>query len=280
MHMFAVIFGLFGLIVGSFLNVLILRGGVRPLSGRSTCMSCGRGILWYDLIPVFSWVLLGGKCRFCKSNISAQYPLVELTTALLFAFIGAAPIHIIFRLLALPITAILIAISAYDMRHTIIPDAWVWSFNTLALISVFAFPLLATSHWLLAILSGPAVALPLFTLWLVSRGRWMGLGDAKLALGIGWLLGPFYGIAALFLAFVFGAVVSVCILLPFPHIADSLGKWACLCGARRQGIARLSNSTPRLTMKSEVPFGPFLVASCIFVWISQMYGIPIPFLVL
>lgn len=263
--MFAVIFALFGLIVGSFLNVLIVRATVRALSGRSACMSCGRGILWYDLIPVLSWVWLGGRCRFCRSKISAQYPLVELTTAFLFAALGAAPVPIIVRLFGLPILAILVAISAYDLRHTIIPDAWVWIFNALALIS----SLLTTNYLLLTILSGPAVALPLFALWLVSRGRWMGLGDAKLALGIGWLLGPLYGIVALFFAFVIGAVVSVFVLLPLPHVALYLSK---------RGIARLSNSSPRLTMKSEVPFGPFLVAACLLVWFSLLYGIPLPFI--
>ena len=267
--MFAVIFGLFGLIIGSFLNVLILRGGVRALSGRSACMSCGKEILWYDLIPVFSWIWLQGKCRFCKSKISAQYVLVELLTAFLFATIGASAFPIFLRLFCLPILALLIAISVYDLRHTIIPDAWVWTFNVLALLSIFAFPLQATTYWLPAILAGPVVALPLFLLWFVSHGRWMGLGDAKLALGIGWLLGPFYRMIALFLSFIIGDFVSVFILLPLPHFVAYLRKW---------GIARLSNVSHQLTMKSEVPFGPFLVSACLLVWISQMYGIPIPFI--
>src|SRR3989344_9700256 len=86
----AISFGLFGLIVGSFLNVLILRWGTRPLTGRSACMSCGRTIPWYDLVPVFSWILLGGQCRSCGSRISLQYPLVESVTGLLFFFIGLA----------------------------------------------------------------------------------------------------------------------------------------------------------------------------------------------
>lgn len=195
--------------------------------------------------------------------------LVELITALIFAMIGASTIPILSKLLALPIIAILIAISVYDLRHTIIPDAWVWTFNALAFVSIFLYPLQATSSWLLAILAGISTALPLFLLWLVSRGRWMGLGDAKLALGIGWLLGPFYGTIALFFAFIIGAAVSVFILLPLPYVVAYF---------RKGGIARLSNASHQLTMKSEVPFGPFLVSACLLVWISQMYGIPIPFL--
>ncbi|MCR4280784.1 MAG: prepilin peptidase [Candidatus Kaiserbacteria bacterium] len=280
--MFAVIFGLFGLIIGSFLNVLILRGGVRSLAGRSSCMSCKKEILWYDLLPILSWMFLRGKCRFCKSKISAQYLLVELITALLFAVIGASTIPILFKLFALPIIAILIAISVYDLRHTIIPDAWVWTFNALAFSSIF-LPMLWSGPRLfdvgVSVLAGISTALPLFLLWLVSRGRWMGLGDAKLALGIGWLLGPFYGMIALFFAFIIGAAVSVFILLPFPYIVRFSKKVALLRqGFEGQGIARLSNASQRITMKSEVPFGPFLVSACLLVWITQMYGIPLPFL--
>src|SRR4051812_42460706 len=84
------VFGIFGLIIGSFLNVLILRHGERSLGGRSACMSCGRTLKWFDLIPVFSWLALLGRCRTCKKKISVQYPIVEATTAILFAAVGSA----------------------------------------------------------------------------------------------------------------------------------------------------------------------------------------------
>src|SRR3989338_9888129 len=114
----AISFGLFGLIVGSFLNVLILRWGTRPLTGRSACMSCGRTIPWYDLVPIFSWILLGGRCRLCGSRISLQYPLVESGTGLLFFIIGLAPLPLYLHLLALPIAAILLAIAVYDLKRS------------------------------------------------------------------------------------------------------------------------------------------------------------------
>ncbi|MDO8481497.1 MAG: prepilin peptidase [bacterium] len=264
----ALVFGLFGLIVGSFLNVLILRGGVRTLTGRSACMSCGREILWYDLIPVFSWLLLQGKCRFCHSKISWQYPLVELMTALLFACLGTAPVAITLRLLGLPIVAILIAIAVYDIRHTIIPNAWAYFFGLCALVFYFVSTpgTVDLRSALIELLGGIFVALPLFILWYVSGGRWMGLGDSKLALGIGWLLGPLYGIVALFLAFIIGAFVSVFILLPLPHIVAFFTPYH---------FSPFGKSGKGLTMKSEVPFGPFLAAACLFVWIAQMYGIPL-----
>ncbi len=303
----AIVFGLFGLIVGSFLNVLILRNGVRTAAGRSSCMSCAREILWFDLIPVLSWICLRGRCRFCHSKISAQYPLVELLTALLFAFVGAAHLPILPTILALLVSSILIATMVYDFRHTIIPDAWVWSFNALALFSVFLSTLWSGPRLPdigVSVLAGPIVAAPLFALWLVSRGRWMGLGDAKLALGIGWLLGPFDGIAALLLAFIIGAIVGIALIAlssfklrniayEFTHTLTlaslisvfhfSKGKdFGTYKKDYRASTFLQQKTMPMLvsgyTMKSEIPFGPFLIIACVFVWISQMYGISIPFL--
>ncbi len=91
MHLYIVLtlFFLAGLIIGSFLNALIYRLEIgRGLGGRSFCPKCKKEIKWYDLFPVVSWLVLGGKCRYCKANISDQYPLVELATGFLFAAIG------------------------------------------------------------------------------------------------------------------------------------------------------------------------------------------------
>lgn len=263
----ALVFGLFGLIVGSFLNVVVVRRGGKSLGGRSACMSCGAQIRWYDNIPLVSWLALGGRCRSCRSRISIQYPLVELGTGCLFALMGAAPIDLLPRIGALPVLALLIVIAVYDIRHTIIPDEWVYPFAALALVYQFVFPAQVGFGTALILLAGPAAALPLFLLWLFSKGAWMGLGDPKLALGVGWLLGPLWGVWAVFFSFIIGAFVSVFILLPLPYIMRLAGK---------TGIARLSTGPVRFTMKSEVPFGPFLVGSCIFVWFSLLYHIPLP----
>ncbi|OGG54675.1 hypothetical protein A3C20_02000 [Candidatus Kaiserbacteria bacterium RIFCSPHIGHO2_02_FULL_55_25] len=263
----ALIFGLFGLIVGSFLNVVIVRRGGKSLGGRSACMSCGVQIRWYDNIPLLSWLVLRGRCRSCGSRISVQYPLVETGTACLFALSGAAPIELLPRIGALPILALLLMITVYDLRHTIIPDEWVYLLAALALVYQFTFPAPVGFGTALLLLAGPAAALPLFLLWLFSKGAWMGLGDPKLALGVGWLLGPLWGVWAVFFSFIVGAFVSVFILLPLPHIMRF---------ASETGIARLNRQSARFTMKSEVPFGPFLVGSCIFVWFSLLYHIPLP----
>lgn len=256
--MIPLLFGLFGLCVGSFLNVVILRRGKKGAgswrSGRSACPSCGSQLRWFDMVPVFSYLALRGRCAHCGKLISVQYPLVEAATAALFAAVGGAGLAMLPTLLALISAALLVCIFVYDLRHTIIPDPWVLGFNACAL----ALGLLAMQPgWGLALacLAGPIAALPLYLLWAVSKGAWMGFGDVKLALGIGWLLGPLYGIVAVMFAFVLGALVSV-----------PLVWWG----------KSLSGAAGGLTMKSEVPFGPFLVASMLLIWFALLYGIPVP----
>ncbi|MDP2648288.1 MAG: prepilin peptidase [Patescibacteria group bacterium] len=266
-------FGILGLIMGSFINVLVLRRGAKSIRGRSECMSCGALIRWYDNIPVISWFFLRGRCRACGSSISAQYPLVELVTGALFALVaGAAYIPpgpdafaaVAVLLVPFAMTALLVAIAVYDLKHTVIPDGWVYTFGALALLSALLNPYGFTIAYVL--LAGPLTALPLFVLWLISKGRWMGLGDAKLALGIGWLLGPLYGVVALFLAFIIGALVSLPLLL----LSSGRGRGFLQVFTHTEASSKLVRG---VTMKSEIPFGPFLVAACIIVWLSILYGV-------
>lgn len=264
-----IVFGLLGLIAGSFLNVVILRHGARTLGGRSGCMACGCQLRWFDMVPVLSWILLRGKCRSCRAAISIQYPLVEALTAGLFILIGLSPLGTFVKILSLGIVGLLVVIAVYDLRHTIIPDEWAYSFAGLGFLVTLAG--LAgereTLDLVLSLLAGPIAAFPLFALWAISEGRWMGLGDPKLALGIGWLLGVPAGLYAVFFAFVIGAVVSVFVLIPVEYLRN------------KNGITHLGPARPGLTMKSEVPFGPFLVAGCCIVWGAMMYGIHISFFI-
>ena len=263
------VFGLYGLIVGSFLNVVILRADSAKesaFSGRSHCPHCGKDLAWYDMVPVFSWLALRGKCRYCKASISMQYPLVEGSTAILFALIGGAHLPVVASGIALVVAALLVCMFVYDLRHQLIPDIWVWPFCLLAFAFGFAtsYQLPATSY----LLAGPVAALPILFLWYLSKpftgqaGQWMGFGDVKLALGIGYLLGFPLGFIAVFFAFVIGAVVSVCILLPLPYIVRA-------CGIPHK------TSSEGFTMKSEVPFGPFLIASTFVCWLAVLYGLSI-----
>src|SRR3989344_1510376 len=217
-----------GLIIGSFTNVLIFRHATgRSLGGRSACRQCGETLQWFELVPILSWLMLAGRCRTCKARISLQYPLVEALTAIGFLAVGFAPIPLVLRILGCATVMFLIAITVVDIRHMHMPDAWVFSFAALALISSVYSLFLFTpeGEWLPYIFlfaSGPFVALPLWFLWFVSRGTWMGYGDVKFALGIGWLLGTWYGFIALMFSFVIGAIVGVCILLPLERIIHTL----------------------------------------------------------
>jgi prepilin signal peptidase PulO-like enzyme (type II secretory pathway) len=179
MHTLIVIFGtILGLIIGSFLNVVILRMNTgKGLGGRSMCLSCNHTLHWYELIPVISFVIQKGRCRNCHSKISWQYPIVELVTAILFAgvfirFLG--PVHII---LWLVLVSLGIVITVYDIRHRMIPVRPLIAFAVTALLLGF--------HLFGAIV----VALPFLVLWFVSLGKWIGFGDIELMAAIGLALG-------------------------------------------------------------------------------------------
>src|SRR3989338_4545824 len=250
---FALSVFILGTIVGSFLNVVILRynTGVSFFSGRSFCPSCGKKLSWYELVPIVSFFVLRRKCAGCGSKISWQYPLVELATGLLFLStlyaLHSTLFFDIYYLLStiyyLLIWSILIVISVYDLRHKIIPDLLVFLFAGLSLV----FLLLSTwktrfQMW--DFLAGPLFALPFAALWFFSQGRWMGLGDAKLALGIGWFLGLIKGGSAIILGFWMGAIVGL-----------------ALIGISKLSIAKRFRSNYGL--KSEIPFGPFLILGTI-----------------
>lgn len=211
----------------------------------------------------------------CRGRISLQYPLVEAITAILFALLGfwvaSAPFGvpwfgIILVIFYLAILALLVCIAVYDMFHTMIPDEWAYAFAGLAFISQFLLPFSGEFDPWWFIFAGPAAAAPLFALWLFSGGRWMGLGDAKLALGIGWLLGPALGLFAVFAAFVIGAFVSVPLLSFSSPVWEKFSEWFIQHHSWRMSGAGF-------TMKSEIPFGPFLILSCITLWFTTLYGI-------
>ena len=251
-----------GTIVGSFLNVVILRysTGVSFFSGRSFCTSCGKKLSWYELVPIVSFFVLRGKCAGCGSKISWQYPLVELTTGALFVFsvmyelrfmnyewIGVfnrnSLILSLNSLYLFFIWSILVVISVYDLRHKIIPDLLVFLFAGLSLTYLIVTTWTSGFQVSWDVLAGPLYALPFAALWFFSQGRWMGLGDAKLALGIGWFLGLIKGGSAIILGFWMGAIVGLVLV----------------------GISKLSKIKKGRSffknygLKSEIPFGPFLI---------------------
>ncbi len=237
----------FGLIVGSFLNVVIYRHNTgMTVGGRSMCFSCGKKLKWFELVPVLSFIFLRGKCSVCKSKISWQYPAVELTTGLLFlgAYLTTSNIYLLAYLLVQ--LSLLIVITVYDLRHKIIPNTFVYTFAGLALMNILLVFVenREVSVLLSDLLAGPICFVPFAALWYFSKGTWMGFGDAKLALGIGWFLGIGSAYMAIVLAFWIGALVGL------GMIAYSR-------------ISKLSAGKEKVTMKSEIPFGPFLILGLI-----------------
>jgi leader peptidase (prepilin peptidase)/N-methyltransferase len=234
--------------VGSFLNALSFRfnTGVpffsaRGMGGRSRCMQCGHSLGGLDLVPVFSYLFLGGKCRYCGSRISVQYPLIELLAGALslgIFLLNPAPLAFLFWF---SVWMTLLFVVMYDLKHMIIP--WSCSLLLIALAMVgILFDLVGrtgSTPTLWIWLAGPLLALPLFLLSLVSWGRWMGWADSVLELSLGALLGVGYGATALMLAFWTGALVGIILLV----------------------LSRVFSQRHffRYTIKSEMPFAPFLV---------------------
>lgn len=240
-----------GLLVGSFLNVVLFRfeTGETVVSGRSRCNACKGTIAWYDNIPLLSFAFLRGKCRKCGVRISPQYPAVEFATAVLFAAAGnafyvsgsvEAAVGLAF---ALGLIAILLVVFVYDLIHMEIPVSalmagMIWTLFSLFLLWYFSVSqeaFLESRLW--EGLIGGAIAFGFFyALVFFSKETWMGAGDAWLAAILGLVAGWKLLLPALTLAFGSGAIVGVA-LITFGN----------------------------KEMRSRIPFGPFLVAAVLFV---------------
>lgn len=257
-----------GLIVGSFLNAVIYRTHKgKSLKGRSFCPHCKKQLKVYDLIPLFSYIFRFGKCRFCKKPISAQYPLVEFATGLIFAglYVTFLPSNI-YELISLGfllvLSAFLIVIFVYDLYHKLILNRFVYP-AVLVAIAWLAYRngimgdledltavwfgvdnnLLISTSFLSYVVAGFGAFLFFLSLVLISKGRWMGGGDVRFALLMGLILGAPYTLLALFVAFTTGSVVGMVLI-----------------------VAHKSS------FKSEVPFGPFLVFGT---FVAIFFGSPL-----
>ncbi len=204
-----------GLVVGSFLNVVINRLANKQTiaSGRSMCVHCHHVLGPIDLVPIFSFIFLRGRCRYCGKPISWQYPLVELTTALIFLSLAVNLQSTIFNLeflFTVIFASLLIVIGVYDFKHYLILDKVVYPGIALAVIYRLVMPELA----LVDGFYGAAAIAGFFALqYFVSRGRWIGLGDVKLGVFLGLLFGLKLGLAVMFVAYVLGAIVGIFLLV-------------------------------------------------------------------
>lgn len=194
-----------GLAIGSFLNVVIYRlpRGMGFVKGRSFCPKCKKKINWFDNVPVISFLILKGHCRFCNKPISFQYPLIELLTGILFYLSYLSHLNFLYY----PLLCGLIVIFFIDLEHKIIPDKIV-----LPLIIIFTiYAILTADYWLL--LSAAGAFLFLFLIWLATKGKGMGFGDVKLAFLMGLVLGFPNIILAFYIAFLTGAFIGIILIL-------------------------------------------------------------------
>lgn len=236
---------LFGLVFGSFLGAYTYRAPRNKSisKGRSYCPKCKASIVWYDNIPLFSYAILGGRCRNCGERISLRYPLIELGTALSFLIVFYASMNgalsvdwfaggIVKVAGLFLITLLMIAIFVIDLENYIIPDKLSFLLLVLAL-------LILPGNLLFAhLVVGFASALFFLGLYLITSGRGMGLGDVKLAIFLGTFFGFPLVLVNIFLAFVLGSIWGIILIL---------GK--------------------RVKFSTRVPFAPFLVISFFLVLI-------------
>lgn len=198
---------LYGIVIGSFLNVLIYRIPKKEnlVTTRSHCMSCGYQLRWFDLIPLFSYLALGGKCRKCKAKLSVQYPLIEGLNGVLYLVIFARFGLSIDSLLYCLLFSTLLTLSVIDFRTYEIPSGFCYFILALGLIRV------ATDfgNWTEYAIGLVAVSLVLYIIYRVSNGAAIGGGDVRLMAATGLLLGWKRNILAFLLGCIIGSVIHI-----------------------------------------------------------------------
>lgn len=249
---------LLGLLYGSFISALVWRiyqleqkdlgdinkAALSPVSGRSMCPKCHHQLGPADLIPLFSWLIQRGKCRYCHASISWQYPLIELSTVL--AFVGSYiwwPNEIIgFEIVNFGFWLVfivgLLALAVYDLRWMILPNVIIYPLIALAMLQVVLMTIFdqgvdAVKEATLGLVVLGGLFYGLFE---ISKGRWIGGGDVKLGFFMGILLGPALSLLALFIASLSGTLLAVAGLI-----------------------------TKKSSLKQAIAFGPHLILGTILV---------------
>ncbi len=258
-YFIATVVFLLGLIIGSFLDVIACRFHTgKSINGRSRCMSCGHTLSWYELFPLASYLILRGRCKNCNGNIPVRLLVMELVTGASFLLAYFTATSLLSLGLALVLVSLLVVIAVYDMKHMVIPHEFVFASLALACVSLLLhmdFAVNATfiiSH----LVSAVGVSLFYASLWVISKGRWIGLGDAKLAFPLALMLSPLEGFSMVVLSFWIGAGVSVVLLLAQKMLHS---------GKKHLPFLRIP-----LTMKSEVPFAPFMLLAFLAVFLMQV----------
>lgn len=259
--MIVVLLVLWGLCFGSFVNALVWRLYTQPkaksmklkasdlsvLKGRSMCVHCHHTLAWYDLVPVISWLVLGGKCRYCNKPVSWQYPLVELSTATMFivsyifwphGFDLAGIVQFVYWLIFL---VGFIALMVYDFRWMRLPNKIVYPLLWLAVSQVIIISAIRgdISGLLVAAFGSVALGGLFYCLFQISAGKWIGGGDVKLGFVLGLLAGGF---------------LESMLILFIASIIGTLGSLPMLTKGKKG-------------LKKRIPFGPMLILGCLIVYL-------------
>lgn len=250
-----IFFGIFsfilGSLIGSFLNVLTLRlPRDHRINGRSECPSCKKTLKWFELIPFFSYVALGGHCRSCGKKISSRYPIMEAVTGLMFLilFLVLNPqsgLDWLTIIRAIFIASVLLVVFVIDFEHYLILDRIIWPASLIILILNIVVDITSGAGSYLGLTLGGLLSAGigfscLYLLWFISQGRWIGFGDVKYMVFLGLALASPLYFVSIFLSFLIGGAVSVCLLL-----------------------------FAKKTLQSKIPFGTFLSLGA---FITLLYG--------
>jgi leader peptidase (prepilin peptidase)/N-methyltransferase len=244
----------FGASIGSFVQVIATRLHVAPVvKARSKCLSCGEALRAYDLIPIFSYLFLKGKCRHCKTKYGISTLIIEVFYGLLYVLLyhfilskqdtlTVSSIWFIYYSLFF-ITIGVIAL--YDYAHTYIPITYLLSYCVFTFIMLMIrFNAEPTSINLLAPV---IVALPFLFIWLITRGKGVGFGDVLLFLGVGAFFGVEQGLADLLLAIWTGAIIGGIVYL-----------------------FRRKKAKVNVKINTAIPFVPFIILAFIFVLFTDI----------
>jgi len=235
-----------GLLLGSFLSVLLDRWPQwkGAGTGRSKCPHCGHTLAWFDLIPLISWLSVRGHCRYCHSAISALYPVLELTMAAVFGFYAFfSGVSNGWLVMDLAVLFALVALFFFDLRHQMLPDAIVVPLGVLSLARLY---MVNPDMLVSSLVTGLCLAGVFGALYAVSRGRWLGFGDVKLAGIMGILFG-------------YPAAIGVTLIAVWAGALLGLGLMALR----------------RASMQTALPFGSFWTAVAV---ITMMWHVPARFL--
>lgn len=229
-----------GTILGSFVKVLADRSlGKKSFWGRSYCPKCQHKLAWYDLFPIFSYIFLQGKCRYCHKKIGKEYLLVELVMGILIAFLFWYSLSLLELISKTFFIVILAVLFLTDIKEMFIPDRVILP----SIIIGIVLNLITAQPFFFSLLTGLLIGAFFYGLIIITRGKGMGGGDVKLGAFIGIMLGFPQAIAAIILSFLTGAIFSIVLIL-----------------------------TGKKHFGQTIPFGPFLVLGSLIMlyWGNQI----------